>query len=55
MRASPLYRTASKQNVAIFMETSNVAYGKLLPDEVIHAARFGAVNLHGSLLPKYRG
>jgi methionyl-tRNA formyltransferase len=32
-----------------------VAYGKLLPDEVIHAARFGAVNLHGSLLPKYRG
>ena len=32
-----------------------VAYGKLLPDEVIRAARFGAVNLHGSLLPKYRG
>ena len=32
-----------------------VAYGKLLPDEVIQAARFGAVNLHGSLLPKYRG
>ena len=32
-----------------------VAYGKLLPDEIIHSARFGAVNLHGSLLPKYRG
>ncbi len=32
-----------------------VAYGRLLPDEVIHAAKYGAVNLHGSLLPKYRG
>ena len=32
-----------------------VAYGKILPDEVLNAARYGAVNLHGSLLPKYRG
>ena len=32
-----------------------VAYGKILPDELISSARFGAVNLHGSLLPKYRG
>ena len=32
-----------------------VAYGKLLPDEVLASARLGAVNLHGSLLPKYRG
>lgn len=32
-----------------------VAYGKILPDAVINAARCGAVNLHGSLLPKYRG
>ncbi|MBQ9664000.1 MAG: methionyl-tRNA formyltransferase [Oscillospiraceae bacterium] len=32
-----------------------VAYGKLLPDELLTSARFGAVNLHGSLLPKYRG
>ena len=32
-----------------------VAYGKLLPDTVLKAARYGAVNLHGSLLPKYRG
>lgn len=32
-----------------------VAYGKLLPDEVLNAAVHGAVNLHGSLLPKYRG
>ena len=32
-----------------------VAYGKLLPDDVLNAAVHGAVNLHGSLLPKYRG
>ena len=32
-----------------------VAYGKLLPLSVIQAAKYGAVNLHGSLLPKYRG
>lgn len=31
------------------------AYGKLLPKEVLDAARFGCVNIHGSLLPKYRG
>ena len=32
-----------------------VAYGKILPSPVLEAARYGAVNLHGSLLPKYRG
>lgn len=32
-----------------------VAYGKLIPDEIIQSAKYGAVNLHGSILPKYRG
>ena len=32
-----------------------VAYGKILPDDVLNTAKYGAVNLHGSLLPKYRG
>ncbi len=32
-----------------------VAYGKILPDDVLKAAKYGAVNVHGSLLPKYRG
>ena len=32
-----------------------VAYGKLIPDDIIRSAKFGAINLHGSLLPKYRG
>jgi methionyl-tRNA formyltransferase len=32
-----------------------VAYGKILPPWLIRLSQFGAVNLHGSLLPKYRG
>ncbi len=28
---------------------------RILPDELINAARLGAINLHASLLPKYRG
>ena len=32
-----------------------VAYGKILPAEMLALPRSGAVNVHGSLLPKYRG
>lgn len=32
-----------------------VAYGKILPDYVLNYPRYGCVNAHGSLLPKYRG
>ena len=32
-----------------------VAYGKLLPKAVLDAPELGCVNVHGSLLPKYRG
>lgn len=32
-----------------------VAYGKILPAEMLSLPQFGAVNVHGSLLPKYRG
>lgn len=32
-----------------------VAYGKILPGWLIGLPRYGAVNLHASLLPKYRG
>ncbi len=32
-----------------------VAYGRILPPEMLELPRFGAVNVHGSLLPKYRG
>jgi len=32
-----------------------VAYGKILPAEILSAAPMGAINIHASLLPKYRG
>ena len=32
-----------------------VAYGKILPAEVINYPKYGCINLHVSLLPKYRG
>lgn len=32
-----------------------VAYGKILPKYVLDYPKFGCINIHGSLLPKYRG
>ena len=32
-----------------------VAYGKILPKEMLAYPRYGCINVHGSLLPKYRG
>ena len=32
-----------------------VAYGKILPKELLDIPKYGSVNVHGSLLPKYRG
>jgi methionyl-tRNA formyltransferase len=32
-----------------------VAFGQILPTEVLDAPRFGCFNLHGSLLPRWRG
>lgn len=32
-----------------------VAYGKILPPYVLSYPKYGCINIHGSLLPKYRG
>ena len=32
-----------------------VAYGLLLPQEILNIPRFGCINVHGSLLPRWRG
>ena len=32
-----------------------VAFGQLLPAEIIHMPKYGCINVHASLLPKYRG
>lgn len=31
------------------------AYGKILPKEIIDYPKYGCINVHGSILPKYRG
>ncbi|MEE0733439.1 MAG: methionyl-tRNA formyltransferase [Acutalibacteraceae bacterium] len=31
------------------------AYGKILPKEILSLPRYGCINVHASLLPKYRG
>lgn len=32
-----------------------VAYGKILPRKILEIPKYGCINVHGSLLPKYRG
>lgn len=32
-----------------------VAYGRILPQRVLDVPRFGCINIHASVLPKYRG
>ena len=31
------------------------AYGQLLPREILEAPKYGSINVHASILPKYRG
>ncbi len=39
-------------NVDLFIV---VAYGKIMPEKLIKSPRLGSINIHYSLLPKYRG
>lgn len=32
-----------------------VAYGQILPENILNMPKYGCINVHGSLLPKYRG
>lgn len=32
-----------------------VAYGKILPEYILNFPKYGCINIHGSLLPRYRG
>ena len=32
-----------------------VAYGKILPEYILNYPKYGCINIHGSLLPEYRG
>ena len=59
-----IYQPTKVRNNAEFIEEIKalkpdllcvVAYGKILPKELLDIPKYGAINVHGSLLPKYRG
>ena len=60
---TPVYQPASLRTgeaLEILKEISPdviavVAYGKILPKEILELPKYGCINIHGSLLPKYRG
>lgn len=62
-KALPVYQPATLKNNAIadllaLLQPdiiTVVAYGKLLPEYVINYPKYGCINVHGSLLPEYRG
>ena len=41
-----------QNNIQVFLV---VAYGKILSEEIINIPKYGSINIHYSLLPKYRG
>ncbi len=60
----PVYQPKKLRNNEEVLETLKklnpdiiavVAYGKILPKEILDLPKYGCINVHGSLLPKYRG
>ena len=62
-RSLPIYQPATLKDGAIAPLLNElhpdvivvVAYGKILPEYVLSAPKYGCINIHGSLLPRYRG
>ena len=62
-RGLPVYqpRTLRDDDFAVLLSEIDpdmiivVAFGKILPKNVIDNPKYGCINVHGSLLPKYRG
>ena len=59
----PVYQPTTLKDDEVFETLKNlkpdlivvVAYGKLLPKRVLDLPKYGCINVHASLLPKYRG
>jgi methionyl-tRNA formyltransferase len=52
LRTGEFGRWVKEQNADVALV---VAYGRILPQDVLAGPRLGCVNVHASLLPKYRG
>ena len=60
----PIYQPEKvRNNIEFINEIKNlnpelicvVAYGKILPKEILDIPKYGCINVHASILPKYRG
>ena len=52
IKSKGFYNQVKSYNADIFVV---VAYGRMLPEVILQMPKYGAVNVHASLLPKYRG
>ncbi len=52
VRTDEVYDTLTNINPDVIVV---VAYGKILPERILSLAKYGCINGHASLLPKYRG
>ena len=52
MRSEEAYNSLKELNPDVIVVA---AYGQILPKAVLDLPKFGCVNIHGSLLPQYRG
>lgn len=52
MRDGEAYRIVESLNPELIVVA---AYGKILPEDILNYPRLGSINVHSSLLPKYRG
>jgi len=50
--AKDLEKELEKYKVDFFVV---IAYGEMMPDKVLKMPKYGPINIHASLLPKYRG
>src|SRR3990167_11359803 len=64
MQASPVAKFAEENKITCYKNLENipeadlfvvVAYGKILSEKIINTPKNGSINIHYSLLPKYRG
>lgn len=59
----PIYQPKGLRNEEVYNEIKSlnpdlivvVAYGKIIPENIINLPKYGIINVHSSLLPKYRG
>ncbi len=52
LKDDELIATLKKYDCDVFVV---IAYGKIIPESILNIPKFKSLNIHGSLLPKYRG